>query len=121
MIKKEDGTTIYEQGDVVWVNFNPTSGHEQKGRRPALVFSIADTQVIDGLMMVLPITSTESKRILSVDINVPDFHGVYGKILVDQVRSIDPETRDRDVSFLCRCPEETFAKVDELFDRLIHK
>ncbi|EOA07891.1 type II toxin-antitoxin system PemK/MazF family toxin [Pediococcus acidilactici] len=120
MVKLANGKAIYEQGDIIWINLNPTAGHEQQGRRPALVFSIADTQLIDGLMVIMPITSTKKLRTLSVDINVPNPKGVHGKILVSQVRSVDPQAKSRNVEFLCKCPKITFEKVDRLFDQIIH-
>lgn len=118
MKKLTNGNKLYEQGDLVWINFSPTEGHEQRGRRPALVFSIADTQKIDGVMLVLPITSTKNYRSLSIKITTPD---VYGKVLVDQVKTIDPSSEERDVEYIGQCPNDVFDAVDDLFDQLIHK
>lgn len=114
----ESNNKIFEQGDIVWVNLSPTSGHEQRGKRPALVFSLPETQLIDGVMIVLPLTRTDSRRKLSIDINT-EF--VYGKILVDQPRTIDPLSKEREVKYIGKCPDNIFEQVDELFDKLFHK
>jgi mRNA-degrading endonuclease toxin of MazEF toxin-antitoxin module len=45
------------QGDIVWLDFDPTVGHEQAGRRPALVVSADDFNRITGLAVVVPITN----------------------------------------------------------------
>lgn len=117
-MNKNISKSIYDQGDLVWVDFDPAKGHEEKGRRPALVFSIGDTQRIDGLMMVLPITTTENVRSLSVAIETPEVHG---KILVDQIRTIDSKSPIRNIEFIGHCPKGIFKQVDDLFDQLIHK
>ena len=51
--------TIFEQGDIVYLDFDPQSGHEQKGRRPALVISNNLFNRVSSLTMVCPITHTD--------------------------------------------------------------
>ena len=51
--------TIFEQGDIVYLDFDPQSGHEQKGRRPALVVSNNLFNRVSSLTMVCPITHTD--------------------------------------------------------------
>ena len=51
--------TIFEQGDIVYLDFDPQSGHEQKGRCPALVISNNLFNRVSSLTMVCPITHTD--------------------------------------------------------------
>ena len=48
---------IPESGDIIWITFNPQAGHEQAGRRPALVLSPAAYNGKVGLAILCPITS----------------------------------------------------------------
>lgn len=51
--------TVFEQGDIVYLDFDPQAGHEQKGRRPALVVSNNLFNRVSSLTMVCPITHTD--------------------------------------------------------------
>lgn len=74
-----------ERGDVIWADFGETNGHEQSGRRPAIVLSTSAYQQASGLAVVCPITSVIKAYPFRVD-----FHGqkVQGVIIADQVQSI---------------------------------
>ncbi len=76
---------IPERGDIIWLTFGKTKGHEQRGRRPALVLSTSDYQHASGLAVVCPITSVVKPYPFRVE-----FQGeqVYGGIIADQVQSI---------------------------------
>ncbi len=50
---------IPKQGDIIAITFDPQSGHEQKGRRPALVVSKDLFNSSTGLAIVCPLTNTE--------------------------------------------------------------
>lgn len=50
---------VFEQGDIVYLDFDPQAGHEQKGRRPALVISNNLFNRVSSLTMVCPITHTD--------------------------------------------------------------
>ena len=56
--------TIFGQGDIVYLDFDPQSGHEQKGRRPALVISNNLFNRVSSLTMVCPITHTDRGHLL---------------------------------------------------------
>lgn len=89
------------QGDLVWVDFNPQAGHEQGGRRPALVLSPKSYNQLVGLALVCPVTS----RIKGYpfEVNLPKGLPITGTILSDHVKSQDWHARKA----------ELFAKVDE--------
>lgn len=78
---------IPERGDVVWLNFTPQAGHEQAGRRPAVVLSPAGYNGRTGLMLCCPITS--QVKGYPFEVAVAGDTGVSGVILADQVKSLD--------------------------------
>jgi len=82
---------IPRKGDYIAVTFDPQSGHEQKGRRPALVVSNDLFNRHTGLAIVCPITNTRHGYPFHVAITGSD--EVTGVVMVDQVKSIDFRTR----------------------------
>jgi mRNA interferase MazF len=78
-------------GDLVWIDLNPTLGHEQSGHRPAIVLTPRQYNVRSGLCIICPITSRA--RGYPFEVAIPDGHGISGIILVDQVRSVSWEKR----------------------------
>ncbi|MEA3522390.1 MAG: type II toxin-antitoxin system PemK/MazF family toxin, partial [Campylobacterota bacterium] len=81
---------IPEQGDIVALSFDPQSGHEQKGRRPALIISNKIFNQHLGLAFACPITN--SKRDFPFHIEVSS-EQLTGFIMVEQMKSIDYKTR----------------------------
>ena len=82
---------VPDQGDLVWLEFDPQSGHEQKGRRPALVLSPASYNLTAGLMLCCPITTKAKGYPFEVEVNTKDVTGV---VLSDQVKSLDWRARN---------------------------
>lgn len=82
---------IPRKGDLIALTFDPQSGHEQRGRRPALVVSNNLFNKHTGLCMACPITNT--RRDYPFHVAVPDGVGVSGFVMVEQVKSIDFRTR----------------------------
>jgi mRNA interferase MazF len=78
---------VPQKGDIVALNFDPQSGHEQKGRRPALVVSNTLFNKRTGLAIVCPITNTD--RGFPFHVEVGDDPKVTGFVMVEQVKSID--------------------------------
>jgi len=95
----------------VWLQFDPQAGHEQAGRRPALVVSPLAYNAKVGLALLCPIT-THVKG-YPFEVLVPPGSKITGAILADQVKSLD--WRARRASFVCRMPK---AVVDEVLDRI---
>jgi mRNA interferase MazF len=79
------------RGDLVWLEFDPQSGHEQAGRRPALVISHAAYNKKVGLAVFCPIT-TQVKG-YPFEVVLPSGSGVAGAVLSDQVKSLDWRAR----------------------------
>jgi len=82
---------IPDRGDLVWVIFDPQRGHEQAGRRPALVISPAAYNAISNCILVCPVTSNTTEWAWKV--LLPDDGIVRGAVLVDQIKSIDAKAR----------------------------
>ncbi len=102
---------IPERGDLIWITFNPQAGHEQTGRRPALVLSPAAYNGKVGLAILCPITS--QVKGYPFEVSIPEGLPLSGAILSDQVKSLD--WRDRQAELVCRAPAET---VDEVLQKL---
>lgn len=103
-----------EAGDLVWTSFDPQIGHEQAGRRPALVLSSGDYNGTVGLALACPITSKAKGYPFEVAVNTPRVRGV---VLADQVRSLD--WRLRRFTLIERAPADIFDTVIETLLTLI--
>jgi mRNA interferase MazF len=100
-----------ERGDIVWLNFTPQSGHEQAGRRPAVVISPAAYNKKVGLALFCPITS--QVKGYPFEVALPKNSKISGVILADQIKSLD--WRAREVKFIAKLPG---AIVEEIFLRV---
>jgi mRNA interferase MazF len=80
-----------DRGDLVWLQFNPQAGHEQTGRRPALVLSPRSYNQRAGLAVCCPVTS--QVKGYPFEVRVPAGLAIDGVVLADQVKSLDWRTR----------------------------
>ena len=104
---KRKGGYIPGGGDAVWITLDPQAGHEQAGRRPALVLSPAAYNGRVGLALLCPITS--QVKGYPFEVRLPEGLGVSGVVLADQVKSLD--WRARKAGRICTVPEEVVALV----------
>lgn len=81
---------VPDQGDVVWIDFEPQRGHEIKKKRPGLVISPRSYNQKSNLALIMPITSHTKGYPFEVQLDSPDVEGV---ILADHVRSLDWRAR----------------------------
>ena len=102
------------RGDLVWLEFDPQSGREQAGRRPALVLSPHTYNDKVGLAVVVPITL--QARNYGFEVPLPTDAGVEGVVLADHVRSVD--WRERRVRHIGAVPEEFVTQVTSRLARL---
>jgi len=96
-----------DKGDLVWIDFNPQAGHEQAGRRPALVVSPLAYNSKVGLVLLCPVTS--QAKGYPFEVSLPDGMGVSGVVLADQVKSLDWRARRAEV--IGRLPAECTRQV----------
>ena len=95
---KTAGAYVPDRGHLVHMNFSPQAGHEQAGRRPAIVLSRIEYNRKTSLMIACPITS--QVKGYGFEVPIPPGLSVSGVILADQVKNLD--WTQRDLQFVCR-------------------
>ena len=98
---------VPERGDVVWISLSPQVGHEQTGRRPAIVVSPAAYNGRVGLAILCPITN--QIKGYPFEVRIPQGLAVTGAVLADQVKSLD--WRAREVVLIDTLPKKTVTEV----------
>ncbi|WP_246791282.1 endoribonuclease MazF [Bradyrhizobium commune] len=104
-----------EAGDVIWIDLDPTLGHEQSGRRPAIVVSPRSYNAVAGLCVICPITSRV--RGYPFEAVLPEGASVRGVVLADQPRSISWEKRP--IMPAGRAPDALLTEVRERLAALL--
>lgn len=105
--EKTKETYVPKRGDIIWLWFDPQAGHEQAGRRPALVLSHLAYNAKVGLVLVCPITS--KLKGYPFEVPLPANLEVTGAILADQIKSLD--WRARQAELAAQAPPEVVAEV----------
>ena len=108
---------IPQKGDFVILTFDPQSGHEQKGRRPALVISNTLFNQHTGLAIVCPITNTN--RDFPFHVAVPKDSSLTGFIMVEQVKSVDFNRRK--IKYIEKSSKDTLGEVLGILDACIYE
>lgn len=107
---------VPRQGDIITITFDPQSGHEQKGRRPAFVVSKDLFNRSTGLVIVCPITNTE--RDFPFHVPIPKDSKLTGLIMVEQVKSVD--FRSRRAKRIEHSNDELLSEVLSILDACIY-
>lgn len=107
---------VPRKGDLIALTFDPQSGHEQRGRRPALVVSNDLFNRHTGLCIVCPIITT--RRDYPFHVSIPPGQDVTGFVMVEQVKSID--FRSRKAKRIGRAPEQVLAEALSILDACIY-
>lgn len=89
---------VPRRGDIIWLTLTPERGHEQAGRRPALVLSTSEYNEKVGLGLFCPITSKTKNY--PFEVYIPENLGIQGVILSDQIKSLD--WRSRKAEYICK-------------------
>jgi len=105
---------IPEQGDIVALSFDPQSGHEQKGRRPAIIISNKVFNQYLGLAFACPITNTKRDFPFHIEI---ESENITGFIMGEQMKSIDYNSRN--IKFIEKANQKTIAKILGIIDSII--
>jgi mRNA interferase MazF len=95
------------RGDLVWISLNPQAGHEQAGRRPALVLSPIEYNKRVGLALLCPVTS--KVKGYPFEVALPVDLEIRGVVLADQVKSLD--WRVRKAERVCTAPRSVMSEV----------
>ena len=113
MVKKY----IPKQGDVVYLDFTPTKGHEQKGYRPAVVISNNIFNKYTKMVIVCPITTNEKE--FPTHYKLEETKKVFGSVLCEHIRSIDYETRN--LKFVEKLNDNDFISIITLMNACIEE
>ena len=99
---------VPQRGDIVWIDFDPQAGHEQAGRRPALILSDKKYNARSSLVLLCPITSQFKPNPFVVALQ-PTLLPRPSYVLADQVKSLD--WRQRNPTFITRAPAISVEEV----------
>ena len=105
-----------KKGDLIVLSFSPQAGHEQKGRRPALVVSNDLFNKATGLAIACPITNTDRK--IPFHVKLPTTSSLTGFVMVEQVKSVD--FRSRNAKYVEKASAELLDEVLEILDACIY-
>ena len=100
----------YKQGDIIFMDFNPQSGYEQSGRRPAIVLSNDILNQHSSLALVCPITNTNKKHPFHVELDART--QTTGVILCDQANMLDLKARNAQIKE--KCPEDIWNDAKDI-------
>jgi len=106
---------VPRKGDFIAVTFDPQAGHEQRGRRPALVVSNDLFNRHTGLAIVCPVTGTDRRFPFHVPVRGPS--KVSGFVMVEQVKSID--FRSREAKRIGQAPKDVLEEVLAILDACV--
>jgi mRNA interferase MazF len=107
---------VPRKGELVTLTFDPQAGHEQRGRRPALVISNDLFNRYTGLCIACPITNT--RRDYPFHVAIPAGESVTGFIMVEQMKSID--FRSRKAKRIGKAPTAILQEVLSILDACIY-
>ena len=100
---------VPDAGDLVWLTFDPQVGHEQRGRRPALILSPSAYNARARLAIACPITS--QAKGYPFEVALPPGGKIAGVVLADHVKNLDWQARR--VEFEAKAPAEVVTDVRE--------
>lgn len=100
----------YKQGDIIVMDFSPQRGHEQKGRRPAIVLSNNILNQHSSVALVCPITNTNKNHPFHIELD--ERTQTTGVILCDQAKMLDIKARNAE--FKEECPEDIWNEAKDL-------
>jgi mRNA interferase MazF len=106
---------IPNRGDIVYLDFDPTKGHEQKGHRPAFVLSPRAYSEKSSLALFVPIT--KQQKGYPFEVSLPVDLKVQGVILADQIKCLDWKARG--IRFIESVPETVIEEVQAKIEPLL--
>jgi mRNA interferase MazF len=101
---------VPEQGDIIFLEFYQQAGHEQKGKRPALVVSNNTYNQFTKIAMVCPITN--SKRGFPLHVELDERTETTGVVMCEQVKALDVNARN--MSFREKAPKDIVEEVTDI-------
>ena len=98
---------IPKQGDIIYLDFNPTKGHEQKGKRPAIIISNNIFNQYTKMAIACPISS--NTKDFPTHYKLENTKKIQGSVLCEHIRSIDYKSRN--VTFVEKASENDLISV----------
>ena len=114
-MRRSSSAFIPDRGDYIWITLNPIRGHEQSGRRPALVLSPKSYNRKTGLCILCPATRSAKGYAFEVAHTTPD--GAAGVVLSDHIRCVDWQSRQAEL--IHRVPAAVLGEVVSKLEALI--
>jgi len=114
-LKRKPQNYVPDRGDFVWVSLSPTSGHEQAGRRPALVVSPQSYNRKTGLCVLCP--ATRQAKGYAFEVTIAEANGVTSVVLADHLRNVDWKARN--IQLIHRVSDSELAEVVARIDALL--
>ena len=108
---------IPKQGDIAYVDSNPTKGHEQRGLRPCVVISNNIFNKNTKMVIVCPITSNEKE--FPTHYVLKNTKKIHGSVLCEHIRSIDYEMRN--LKYIEKCYDEDLISIIMLTNACIEE
>lgn len=109
----KNNTYVPDRGDIVWLNFDPQAGHEQKGNHPAIVISPKAYNQKTGLALFCPVTS----KVKNYPFEIQIAGNISGVILSDQIKSLD--WKKRDAQYITKADQHIIKELQENLQLLI--
>lgn len=108
----EDKIYIPKKGDIVWIDFNPSTGKEIQKRRPGLVVSRYEFNRKTMFAVICPITSTVKN--IPTRYSLPDNLDTSGQVLISQLKSLD--FIERRLKKIENLPLQDMAKINQVIE-----
>ncbi|WP_086315437.1 MazF family toxin-antitoxin system, toxin component [Enterococcus sp. 7F3_DIV0205] len=105
-------TYIPKKGDIIWINFDPSSGKEIQKRRPGLVVSRYDFNRKTKFAVICPITTTVKE--IPTRYTLPEEVEIQGQVIISQLKSLDFVSRK--IEFADRLPVKDMSKIDQVIE-----
>jgi len=105
---------VPDRGDIIWLVLDPRVGHEQSGRRPAIILSKRLFTERTGLAVICPITTKTKGLPFEIRIKVD---AIDGAILPIHLRTVDVIARKS--QFICKAPKSILQRTTEAVNLLI--
>lgn len=105
-----------KQGDIIWINFNPSAGREIQKKRPVLVISSNAYNGSTGFILVCPITT--SKKESPGFVSLTQEHSIRGKVNAMQIKGFDFLSKEREVRFVEKATATELGMVAQIVEHI---